>query len=296
MTHSRQQEETGYWTDMEQQLKEIASNVSHTTETQLRHRMALVEFWAPKPGDRVLEVGCGQGDCTVVLAYAVGGQGQVVAADVAPPTYGAPVPLEETHRHILSSGVGEQIEFHTSADLLHPEWEFPEDHFDLVVFAHCSWYMASPRELENLFGRVRPWARRLGYAAWHPVPQSVSQVPHLTAILLQAHIRSYWPEHGIGNVNSLVTPHQARSMARATGWTVVDAQVSDSSRGLEDGESWEIDNARHQIEELVGAKVQVVSEHVRDLIGAEGDLLDMLAQQGKRESLPTYMFVGENRR
>ena len=170
--------------------------------------------------------------------------------------------------------------------------EFPCEHFDLAVFAHSSWYMSSPKELENLFSRVRPWAKRLGYAAWHPVPQSVSQVPHLAAILLQAHIRSYWPEHGIGNLHSLITPSQARSMAKSAEWAILDEQITDSSRSLEDGESWELDNALHQIEELVRAKGEMVSGHVRDLIIAEGDLLDMLGRQGKRESLPTYMFVG----
>ena len=176
--------------------------------------------------------------------------------------------------------------------MLDPKWEFPGEYFDLAVFAHSSWYMSSPKELEDLFSRVRPWAKRLGYAAWHPVPQSVSQVPHLAAILLQAHIRSYWPEHGIGNLHSLITPSQARSMAEAAGWTILDEQVTGSSRGLEDGESWELDNAMHQIEELVGSKGEELSEHVRELIAAEGDLLEMLAQQEKRESLPTYMFVG----
>ena len=88
---------------MEQQLEEIASNFGHTTAAQLRHRMSLVEFWAPKAGDRVLEIGCGQGDCTVVLAHAVGERGKVVATDIAPPEYGAPVSLRDTHRSLLSS-------------------------------------------------------------------------------------------------------------------------------------------------------------------------------------------------
>ena len=292
MSLPKRQEEKSYWTDVEQQLEEIASNFGHTTAAQLRHRMALVEFWRPKAGDRVLEIGCGQGDCTAVLAHAVGGRGKVVATDIAPPGYGAPVSLGETHGDLLSSGVGKRIEFHTCANLLDPKWEFPGEHFDLAVFAHSSWYMSSPQKLEDLFSRVRPWAKRLGYAAWQPVPQSVSQVPHLAAILLQAHIRSYWPEHGIGNLHSLITPSQARSMAEAAGWAILDEQVTDSSRGLEDGESWELDNAMHQVEELVGSKGEAVSAHARNLIIAEGDLLDMLGRQGKRESLPTYMFVG----
>ena len=62
---------SAYEHQTDERLHELAGIASHTSEAQLRHRMALVEFWATHPGDRVLEVGCGQGDTTVVLADAV---------------------------------------------------------------------------------------------------------------------------------------------------------------------------------------------------------------------------------
>ena len=71
------------WQDFESQLKNISRCGNRSSETQLRHRMALADIWAPKPGDRILEVGCGQGDTTVVLAAAVGENGKVVATDIA---------------------------------------------------------------------------------------------------------------------------------------------------------------------------------------------------------------------
>lgn len=37
---------------------------------QLQHRMALVNMWVPRTGDRVLEMGCGQGETTVALMAA----------------------------------------------------------------------------------------------------------------------------------------------------------------------------------------------------------------------------------
>lgn len=55
---------------------------------QFEHRMKLVEFWGIMPGSRVLEIGCGQGDCTVVLAEAVGESGHVDAVDPGAPDYG----------------------------------------------------------------------------------------------------------------------------------------------------------------------------------------------------------------
>ena len=162
----RQRRQAGYWRDIPRQLGEVALSVNHTTVAQLRHRMALVEFWTPAPGDQVLEVGCGQGDCTAVLAYAVGKGGKVVAADIESDTYGAPVSLRDAHRFMKSSNIGKRIEFLTCANLLDLKWDFPDEYFDLVVFAHSSWYMASLKELEELFARVRPvvqsaWLRRV---------------------------------------------------------------------------------------------------------------------------------------
>ena len=293
MPSHRQRSQAGYWTDIDRQLCEIARSVNYTTEAQLRHRMALVEFWKPAPGNQVLEVGCGQGDCTAVLAYAVGEGGKVVAADIEPDTYGAPVSQGDAHGFMKSSDIGNRIEFHTCANLLDPKWDFPEEYFDLAVFAHSSWYMASPKELEGLFARVRPWSKRLGYAEWHAVPQSVSQVSHLVAILSQAHIRSHWPNHGMGNVHSLVTRDQARSMAQAVGWNVTGERVTDSSVGLEDGREWEIENARHLAEVFMASEPPSVSESAVRTVAAEYALLDMIAEDLGTESLPTYVFVAE---
>lgn len=55
---------------------------------QAAQRIKLVERWDVKPGERILELGCGQGDCTAVLAVAVGSHGHVTAVDPGPPDYG----------------------------------------------------------------------------------------------------------------------------------------------------------------------------------------------------------------
>ena len=74
---------------------EIASLVAHghaehlsIASHQTQHRVSLVEFWEIKEGDRILEIGCGQGDCTAVLATAVGESGHVTAIDPASLDYG----------------------------------------------------------------------------------------------------------------------------------------------------------------------------------------------------------------
>lgn len=57
--------------------------------SQTLHRLALLDHWNLPAGSKVLELGCGQGDCTTVLAAAVGEQGSVVAVDPAGLDYGA---------------------------------------------------------------------------------------------------------------------------------------------------------------------------------------------------------------
>ena len=296
MSSQRQRSQAGYWTDIARQLGEIAGSVNHTTEAQLRHRMALVELWAPAPGDRVLEVGCGQGECTAVLAYAVGERGKVVAVDIESDDYGAPVSYGDAHGLLKSSEIGKRIEFHTRANLLDPEWDFPEGHFDLAVFAHSSWYMASRRELEELFARVRPWSKRLGYAEWHPRPRNARQASHLVAVLAQLHVNSHWSrEHGrpLFNVQCMITPDQARLLARDAGWKVTDEWVTDSSVGLEDGSDWEIENAKQLAREMIALRPPSVPEPALEAVVAEHALLKMLAEEVGAESLPTYAFVAE---
>jgi predicted methyltransferase len=54
----------------------------------IEHRQRLVQAWNIPLGSKILEIGCGQGDSTVVLADAVGPTGRVVAVDSCPPGWG----------------------------------------------------------------------------------------------------------------------------------------------------------------------------------------------------------------
>lgn len=57
--------------------------------SQTLHRLELLQHWNIPTGSTVLEIGCGQGDCTTVLAHTIGEQGRVVAIDPAELDYGA---------------------------------------------------------------------------------------------------------------------------------------------------------------------------------------------------------------
>src|SRR5579872_3288003 len=47
------------------------------------HGEALLERFPPRPGERVLDVGCGFGDMTITLARLVGAGGEAVGVDAA---------------------------------------------------------------------------------------------------------------------------------------------------------------------------------------------------------------------
>src|SRR5712692_6909052 len=106
---------------MQHQLEAIFNFLKYANAEkvlQLQHRTALVNMWRPDTGAHIIEIGCGQGETTIVLAAAVGALGRVLAVDNGPAEYGRPVTLGEGHAYIKSSALGGRIEFLLSTDLL----------------------------------------------------------------------------------------------------------------------------------------------------------------------------------
>ena len=286
---------------MKLQLEEIRKCVNHLTkerERHLEHRVALVDIWAPAPGDKVLEVGCGQGDTTVVLAAAVGKSGRVLAVDNAPPDDGSPVNYGDAQAFIMSSILGEQIQFFLSTNLLDPKMDFPDRAFELAVFSHSSWFISSPGELHRLFSRVRPWSRRLAYAEWDIRPRSLNQIPHMIAALSQLHIQAIWSQppwswSPTGNIRSLILPAQARLLAQTAGWAITDEEVIDTSTQLPDGVSGEVNHALYMAQQLIDSSDAALSEYVRDAVSSEVHLLKEISNQPQNMSLCSYSFIAE---
>ena len=277
--------------DQVSDLEEMARSLSFTSRPQLRHRLALVETWAPQPGHHVLEVGCGQGDTTVALAEAVGPNGRVVAIDRGAATDGGSITMGQAHSEIKASPLGARVEFRLSTDLFDSVLDFPSKAFDLVVFPHCSWYMARAEALEESFRRVRPWAVHLGYAEWDLKPKSVDQTAHLLAILLQVHIRTIWADPPKGNIYSLISPDQAREMAESAGWQVVKETRTGTSMPLEDGKKWEIYWANHMAEQLAATNDVTVTEYAKETVLAQARLLAKVSERRRKQSLSTYVLL-----
>ena len=276
------------------ELKEILKYLEYNNEEeelQSQHRMTLVHIWRPGLGAHVIEIGCGQGETAVALAAAVGASGRVLAVDNGPAEYGRPVTLGEAHAYIKASALGGRIEFLLSTDLLDPHRGFPENTFDLAVFSHSSWYMSSPQALQRLFARVRPWARRLGYAEWDARPRHFQQLPHLLAVLLQVHAHSVAPQTSTANVRSLILPEHARLLAGNAGWSIMEEKIIDTSTPLGYGKSWEIHKALEMAEALMAS--DDVAADVRSLLAAEKRLLSRMAHESCNVSLSTYAFLAE---
>jgi SAM-dependent methyltransferase len=244
---------------------------------QTRFRAELAETWDLQPGDRVLEVGCGQGDMTAVLAEAVGERGHVTAVDLADPDYGAPVSLGASAAFLRGTPLGPRIEFRFGFDVLAET--FADDSFDHVVLSQCSWYFASLDQLHATLTRVRPWARRLCFAEWDLEPTTQGEFAHLLAVQVQGMIEATG-ERGDGNVR---TPFSRQALLRIlaeTGWRAAEPTTVDTT-GLHDA-AWEIAICR----EIVDARLHTVPGPMRDLITSHVDVLESVA--GHVEPLPVY--------
>ncbi|MEU9099997.1 class I SAM-dependent methyltransferase [Streptomyces sp. NPDC048361] len=251
--------------------------------SQTHHRAALVASWHIAPGATVLELGCGQGDMTAVLAEAVGPEGRVVAIDVAETSYGAPVTLGESAARLAAGPLGPRIDFRFGTDVLDPSVDFPEGTFDHVVLAHCSWYFASLGQLRDTLARVRAWARRLWFTEWDLTPASDDQLAHLLAVLIQGQTEAAG-SHGQGNVRTPFSRECLLRLLPETGWTA-DGDTSVDTEELQDGD-WEVAACL----DLVGTEERLAAlpEPVRQLLLSQADVLRAIAKPRGNRALAAY--------
>ena len=203
---------------------------------QLKHRQSVVDAFGLKKGMRVVEVGCGQGDTTIVLADAVGEEGYVLAVDIASPDYGAPVTVGEATSAIAASEFGSRIDFQLQTDLL----DVPEESFDVAILSHSSWYFRNPEQLLSYFKKLRRMAKRICIAEWDINFTRMAQRPHFAATAILALYSEFIDNDG--NIQHVFDSIQLQGMLEAAGWTVHQTVGVDASY-LQDG-TWEADYAR----------------------------------------------------
>ncbi|MGN7478228.1 class I SAM-dependent methyltransferase [Solibacillus silvestris] len=219
--------------------------------TQLTHRLELVNAFQLDKGMKVLEIGCGQGDTTIVLADAVGPAGHVVAIDIAPKEYGAPITLGEAAEAISKSSLGQIIDFHYETDFLQFD---AEEKFDVVVLSHCSWYFQSTGLLESYMQKLKQIAHRICFAEWDIDYKHFGQRAHFYAANISALYTAYVENEG--NIQNLFHKKQIKELLQTAGFTITKEQTVDASY-LQDG-GWEVDYSNYLLGEFpqVQPKIQ----------------------------------------
>lgn len=252
-------------------------NEDEIQKVQLRHRFQLAQSFGIEEGMTVLEIGCGQGDMTVVLADKVGPSGHVTAIDIASKDYGAPLTLDQSHQKIKQTTLGERITFHLETDFLTFEG-LP--HYDCIVFAHSSWYFHSPERLAEYLKKIRTKTSMLFFAEWDLAFTEVSQRGHFCAATLLA-LHSTITEND-GNIQHLFSRDTIHQMLEDAGFSIVREETV-HSRYLQDGQ-WEIGYAKTLQDAFLKSSTQLHT--------LATSLIDAMKQSGT-DSLDTFVLIGK---
>ena len=265
------------------------NDMSNIQSIQTEHRFKLVEFWGIKEGSKVLEIGCGQGDTTAVLAYTVGEKGFVYGIDNGSRDYGSPSTLGEAADHLLNSLLGKQIKMDFEIDLLSPKFDFPSKAFDYIVLSHCSWYLSSTEELNEILKKIKKWGKKLCFAEWDTRISEIEQYPHLLSILIQAQYESF-KLHSDSNIRTLFTPNDMKAITEVAGWTIIDEKTI-SSPELQDGK-WEVYKTIEDID-IELSKINDMPAKFKGLIQSEMKMLEESIKMNRIKPLSIFAFVAE---
>jgi len=218
-------------------------------DSQLRHRLDILSSWfgdlaatkAALVGSKTVEIGCGQGDTTIALAWAVGSAGKVYGIDPAPLDYGTPYTLAEAQGHLSKSPIGASIEwvqadpleaFRNNATMSSP---------DYVVLAHSMLYMKDEVYLSALLRALaQTGAKKLLLAEWGMRASNDGAKAHVYAVQAQA----AQPLHQ-GNVQLYIDPARVVQLAEEAGWTIEKDSWIESPE-LDDG-TWEVAATRSML-------------------------------------------------
>ncbi|KAK4168759.1 putative SAM-dependent methyltransferase [Cladorrhinum sp. PSN259] len=242
-----------------------ATAVSQSIElSQAVHRINLINAFGPlaiHPGAQILELGCGQGTCTAVLAEAVSSSssssssasshaaGHVTGLDPASGDYGAPSTLSQAQTHLTTSSpsvpeyIRSSITFHLETDLFsflsRPENATAHDKkWDTAVLAHCIFYFPNPQEtLSSILGALKGRVKRVCIAEYALQSSHPGSFPHVLAALSRATLEAHKTESE-ENIQGIISPEGIKRIVRKAGWKLESEGTVVPEKELSDG-YWE---------------------------------------------------------
>ncbi len=108
-------------------------------------RRAGIRLLAPRPGERILDAGCGPGDALATLARALGPAGRATGVDLSPAM------IERAGRRIRDAGLADRVDLRV-ADAAALPW--PDGSFD-AVFASFTLELFDTPEIPGVLGEWR---------------------------------------------------------------------------------------------------------------------------------------------
>lgn len=207
---------------------------------QAELRLAITDAWdSIKTSFRILELGCGQGDMTAVLATLVGPSGRIFALDPADPeNYGAPWTLKQAQDHLSSTEIGARIKWIHSDAIKY--LEETEEVFDAVVLSQCLWYFPSVKAIADTLRTIKKLkgSPRLLLAEYALESQHAEALPHILAAITQGAMEVH-KSTSESNIRTLITPSALRQCAEECGWRLISERKITPDVAYQDGR-WEV--------------------------------------------------------
>lgn len=255
------------------------ANPAEVQAIQTAYRRRLADFWKIAPGLDLLEVGCGQGDMTAVLAETAR---SVVALDRAGRDYGAPLTLGQATDLIGR----DNVEFWFDFDIIHPPANFGDRHFDVAVMAHSAWYFDSLPSLCDTFRALRSRAKTLCFAEWDMNPAQSDQMAHWLAVNIQEQIENY-KDVSEANIRLPMPRTALKGVLAEARWNVEREAVIDTT-GMQDAD-WEIQHCLRV--NLAEIETLSMPDRVRETLRQEIGWLETVAKPRANATLPAFALV-----
>jgi SAM-dependent methyltransferase len=160
-----------YWNDVAGPRWVGRAGLQEARNIEVAH--LLQQAAAPRPGERVLDIGCGTGATAIPFAAAVAPGGHVTGVDISAPM------LAQARQNIEAEGADNVTLVQADAQI----HRFPPDSFDLLISRFGVMFFADPvAAFTNLFAGLRQGGR-LCMAVWASMADNVHwQIPFDIAV------------------------------------------------------------------------------------------------------------------